>query len=312
VWLRRKYITIKNSFWRGHSDCSYKLVPNIYRGSTGKLVAKEHQILNEAVIRHPDEFAARGSYFEKLALMQHYDFPTRLLDLTENPLVALYFACKTKQQKQGEVILFWIKRDAIKYYDSDTVSLLSTLTAIPPDRFKKFNEELRNLVMAEDHSSLREIRKRLENNSTQSAIATLVKYLAGKGRPDHIKDRLHKVFNKCSLINLLVYEIQSEKPHYRSCIFPEHFHDGIVCVKSKYDSQRITAQQGAFLLFGIKDGDKTKPANIEGKVSVEKIAIDQASKPALLKQLSRMGISDERLFPEMMSSAKVVKEKLSL
>jgi hypothetical protein len=297
--------------WRGHSDCSYKLIPNIYR-KEGKLVAKEHLILKEAVIRHPEEFSVRSSYFEKLALMQHYEFPTRLLDLTENPLVALYFACKTRPAKNGEVILFRIKKDAVKYYDSDTVSVLSALSCIPPSRFAGFNKELHEGVAANDSSFLREIKKRMGLNKTKTPISTLSDYLSVKSRPEHIKKRLHELFNGCSLIDLLVYEIQSEKPHFRKQIHPNHFHDGVVCVKSKYDSSRIAAQQGAFLLFGIRDGDKAKPASLDGKIEIERFAIDQASKTLLLKQLARMGISEERLFPEMMSSAKVIKDKLSL
>ena len=45
------------------------------------------------VAHEPQSFSECKSALDYLVQMQHYGLPTRLLDMTTNPLVALYFAC---------------------------------------------------------------------------------------------------------------------------------------------------------------------------------------------------------------------------
>ena len=59
--------------------------------------------------------------------MQHFSLPTRLLDVTHNPLVALYFACRSQPSRQAEVISFRVAKRRVKYFDSDTASCIANL-----------------------------------------------------------------------------------------------------------------------------------------------------------------------------------------
>jgi hypothetical protein len=112
--------------YRGHSDrINFKLVPSVLREA--KYRDAEHQILRELVASHPSEFAQDGTTLEQLARVQHYSLPTRLLDVTWNPLAGLYFAAKDDKGKPGEVIVFRVKRSLVKYYDSDTASCIANL-----------------------------------------------------------------------------------------------------------------------------------------------------------------------------------------
>ena len=80
------------TFYRGHADKDWVLLPSIFRTPNG--VEKEHLLFRDMVAHEPQSFFECRSALDYLVQMQHYGLPTRLLDMTTNPLVALYFACQ--------------------------------------------------------------------------------------------------------------------------------------------------------------------------------------------------------------------------
>ncbi|GBR00314.1 FRG domain-containing protein [Gluconobacter cerinus] len=121
-------------FFRGHSDARYELTPSLLRkweNGDWQFMPNEDRLCKELLIAHHDEFQGDDYCFDRLVRMQHYGLPTRLLDISGNPLVALFFACSCRPDQlgiDGEVIVFRIASNVIKYYDSDTVSCLSNLS----------------------------------------------------------------------------------------------------------------------------------------------------------------------------------------
>lgn len=119
-----------NFFFRGHSNYNYETIPSIYRNDN---IQNEARFYHEAIRRNPTEFTEDMSTFDKLVKMQHYELPTRLLDITTNPLVALYFACQGSDKVDGEVLIYSMQPEQIEYYDSDAICKLSNIAKCSKD-----------------------------------------------------------------------------------------------------------------------------------------------------------------------------------
>lgn len=119
------------NFYRGHGSSEYTLQPSALRDM--RLYRAENTAHRELVSLKPHEFLNDRSAFDRLVRMQHYGFPTQLLDVTYNPLVALYFCCDraldaASSQADGEFVLVTSSNKDVKYYDSDTVSIISNIS----------------------------------------------------------------------------------------------------------------------------------------------------------------------------------------
>ncbi|TKV76168.1 FRG domain-containing protein [Rhizobium sp. AU243] len=127
-------IASTENFFRGHEDAGFELTPSLLRkwpDGAWQYMPHEDRLCKELLISHYDEFQGDQYCFDRLVRMQHYGLPTRLLDISSNPLVALFFACYGNGQARdadGEVIIFRIRSEKVKYYDSDTVSCLANLS----------------------------------------------------------------------------------------------------------------------------------------------------------------------------------------
>lgn len=89
-------------YFRGQETEFWDIEPSIFRDD---MLSIEHKLMQIPLQKSPTEFRDLNSMFDIMTKYQHYGMCTRLLDLTTNPLVALYFACK--------------KHGAVKYVTED-------------------------------------------------------------------------------------------------------------------------------------------------------------------------------------------------
>jgi|GEM_PF-307635 hypothetical protein len=241
-------------FYRGHNDITYPFRPSVYRESTW--IEKEETMFKEAIRQSPNEFPNDMSTFDKLVKMQHYNLPTRLLDITTNPLVALYFACigEDKYKKNGEVVIFKVKKEDIKYFDSDAVCILSNISKRPID------------------------------------------FCVDTSLPSNQQPQIHQ----------LLHDIQQEKSSIKD-IYDLKVLEKVFCVLPKMDNQRIIRQSGAFFLFGINSNKKQLADFVQTPL---RIVIDKTAKKNILKELSRIGIENSTLFPEMDNRMNRIREEV--
>lgn len=126
-WIEKVFYG-KKLFYRGHSNVNYLLKPGVARNIN--LHKNEHHLYEQTILRNPDYFKDDKYHIDKLKTMQHYGVPTRLLDITSNPLIALYFSVCDSNNVDGEVIVFDVNESDIKYTESDSISILASMALL--------------------------------------------------------------------------------------------------------------------------------------------------------------------------------------
>lgn len=107
--------TAQQWFFRGQKNSAWDVRPSIFRGEE---LTAEHIFIDRAQRQNPLEFHDCTSNFEILTKLQHYGLGTRLLDVTLNPLVALFFATEPSSEyyknKNGQFSLK--ENDGVVFY----------------------------------------------------------------------------------------------------------------------------------------------------------------------------------------------------
>ncbi|MCL2555413.1 MAG: FRG domain-containing protein [Firmicutes bacterium] len=260
----------------------------------------EKKYYYEAITRFPHEFEGLSS-IDRLAKMQHYGWPTRLLDFTRKPLVALYFACEDANE-QNDGIVYVVKAQYKKEledegchilsYDSDRALLLgcfSRLTKNEYNRIKDFVEE-QMAAFAKNNKGSTQIS--LSNADREYRIN--LDTIDAKG-----DEKLKRAFSK------LYSEAERERAAFR--VFdtrPQDLWDSFMLSPQshKMQNERLMLQDGAFCIMGLS-GNATSNSR---SIILNKIIIDKSKKVDLLKDLNALGVNYATIYGDLSAAAKQV------
>lgn len=361
------------TFYRGQADKDWMLIPSILRTPDGPKV--EHLLFRDMVAHEPQSFSECRSALDHLVQMQHYGLPTRLLDVTMNPLVALYMACvpdATDPLKKSfdigfeagsaagwnagfcaadpevDLAVFEAMEEG-RWVGGITGMIAATMTARFGDGCKPIVQDVVEAIASSSDKpgakegaeagaeagakatkvdgavyffSIPEDLVKYYDSDTVSVLANLAKCQITEDCPAPSSE---EEFNEQPCIKELICQIRGEKPYFSPSVKVEDL-NRILLVKPRNGNQRIINQLGAFFLFGlaleegieVPFGDSVASLSKEGDLVVpnewikRKFIIPSDKKDTIRKELANLGITDSYIYPGIEQYSKELKQRYKL
>ncbi len=256
--------------YRGHAKLGWKLQAKVHR--TFKFAQSENRLLMDLIEHTPEDFAGDTTTLERLVRSAHHGLPTRLLDASFNPYIALFFACREQEflADDSEVIRIGISKELVKDYDSDTISCVSNLA-------------------------------RLEEFQRKQIVA----FIIGNRVDGDVETVEIEKFNKFFPVIKIADFVRREKSYFENKIKPLSLWQPHMVLPKK-SNRRILAQSGAFLVAGLMN--EIRGGASKG-FSVEKFIINAKSKKLIINDLDAININLSSVFPDIDNVARYLSDK---
>lgn len=246
------------TLFRGQANAKWKLSPSLYREG---LFEAENLLLTE--IKHvcPSEFT--GNRFDSLVKMQHFGMPTRLLDTTTNPLVALYFACASSDESAADGAVYVFPNLPVSWSTDPLVDLVMDFV------YDYYPRKLWLDQMLE---------------RTQFKYANVIHRLM----PDNINSLLH-------YLTIPAFAVMPSKTNERI-----EAQDGAFFIFGMNLLDReVSTNPGTLgrVYYNFAPTDVDTPQKIWPQT--ETLLIPASAKEEILKQLDILGINERKLFPDL-------------
>lgn len=279
--LRYKFIGAPRMFYRGHAVQSWSLIPTVLRHPERDRRDVESEMLTEFISNNPNEFAPDMSLLSQLMKAREYGLPTRLLDVSSDPLVALFFAVENPKHDQSDATLH--------------------LFAVPSWLMQPFNSDSVAVVCAYARLRDRDQRLLVGDVDSKNLWDAHMDVITGNTR-----------FRWNEVMDRIVGEITKEGRGFSERIDPYDFFRVFVVVP-KIDERRLRTQSGAFLLSAFHES--FEPEDVLARMpnvplyDHYKLTISAAAKPAIREELERLNITRESLLSSLEVSAESIRAR---
>ena len=266
-------------YFRGERNASWELRPSVMRSSgpsqAGGLREKEGEMLLDLMSQRPGDFTGVRSALSQWVLAQHHGLKTRFLDITHNPLVALFHACEpssppsNSDDNDGVLHVFAVPKILIKTFDSDSIGIIANLAKLT------HNEQ---------------------------------KVLTGRTSTGFLRPHY------TSTMRRLYHFIMQEKPYFEKRINIRDLFRVFV-VEPERSFEKIRAQSGAFLVSAFHERFERDEILKDNKnipvYDYYRLSVPRENKEKILRELRLLNITREVLFPSLDEVAKAIVQRNS-
>ena len=267
-------------YFRGESRCFPQLRPSVMRDpeqGESSLRSSEGEMLDDLMTRQPEAFPPADSALAQWVLAQHHGLRTRLLDITRNPLVALYNACNNHSDEDGQLHVLGVPRSLIKPFNSDTVSLLASFAKLPRTE--------QNILLG-----------KTQVDAPEDTLPHRADFMVGADPFRKAKGHLYNI-------------IRQGTPHFEERVDIRDLFRVFV-VEPQRSFERLRAQSGAFLVSAFHERfERNEILQWNQHIpsySYFVLTLPQAQKDSVLSDLGLFNVTRETLFPSIDEAASAV------